>query len=173
VSTSDRAGFAAAVRSLETGTDAIVLDGIDWDIEASAINVADVVAISKALHRPGWLTSFVPSGGPPVAPYLDAAVQCHKAGLTVRFGQQLYDAPVSQSAALGTVRRAVDAGLPPSCVLVGMMIAADPNHWTHQQCVANLAAIQAVYPSVGGAYLWEAGRAGTAAWAKAMREMLV
>ena len=172
VSTSDRAGFVADVRSIGQ---AIELDGIDWDIEASALHVADVLVISRALHRPGWVTSFVPPGGPPVGPYLEAAVACQRSGIAVQFGQQLFDTPVRLDQAIATVQRAVDAGLPPSSVLIGMMNPPGrvPNgYWDNATCEANMRAIRARWPDIGGAYLWEAGRDGSDEWAAAMGRVL-
>ena len=172
VSTSDRAGFVAAVRAIEAQ---VPLDGIDWDIEASALNVADVVAISQALHRPGWVTSFVPSGGPPVALYLDAAVQCSRAGLTVQFSQQFYDSDVSQPAAIDATARAIAAGLPPSSMLVAMMNppGSVPNgYWDNATCEANMTAIRKRWPDIGGAVLWETNRVGAAEWVTRMAKVL-
>lgn len=143
------------------------IDGIDFDVEGGALDVSASVAAARALaagRESSWVTSFVPPGGPPVAVYLDAAKQCQASGLRVQFGQQLYDAEVSQSAALGATQRAVAVLGAPS-VLVGMMVASDAKHWTVDQCEANMRAITQRWPDIGGSYVWESSRAGTSDWA--------
>ena len=152
----------------------IPLDGLDWDVEGTTLDVAACVRVSRALaagRESTWLTSLTPSGGPPVGVYLDAARQCQQAGLLVEFGQQLYDAPVSQAEALAQTQLAV-ATLGPGSVLVGMMIGQDANHWTLDECRANMASIIQRWPSIGGACLWESSRSGTAEWGTAMAALL-
>lgn len=171
VDTSNRGAFLQGILAIEKIT---TLDGIDWDVESGALNVADVVAISKALaegRADTWLTSFVPPGGPPVALALQAAKACQDAGLKVQCGSQLYDAEVSLSAALGVLAQEVAVLGAPS-VVVGMMIANDAKHWTVDQCEANMRAIVQRWPDIGGAYEWESARVGTAEWARRVGTVL-
>lgn len=148
------------------------VDGFDWDLEGAAtFDVAQVVRISKALAagRPGWLTCFTPPGGPPVARYLDAAKQVQDAGLRVQFGQQLYDTRISLSAVMTQIRLAV-AKLGAPSVMLGCMVGSDPNRYsTVAQWQAYMKAVRAEWPTIGGAYLWESSRPGTAEWARALR----
>jgi len=159
VNLSDVAGFVAGINTIGQQ---VPLDGVDFDVESVELDVAGCVSAAKALAtgRPGWLTTFTPSGGPPVARYLQAAVACQRAGLSVQFSQQLYDTPVSQSAALQQTKLAVDA-LGQRSVLLGFMIGSDAGHWTVQQTVTNFQAIHAAYPAIGGVMAWEASRPGT------------
>ncbi len=150
------------------------VDGIDWDIEGGALDVAAAVRISRELAagRPGWITSFVPPGGSPVPVYLDAAKQCQAAGLRVEFGQQLYETRVDEGAVLGALARAVGVLGAPS-VQLGCMIGTDPARYsTNAQWAQYMRAALARWPDLGGAYLWESARAGTAQWAKDMRAAL-
>lgn len=165
-------GIPGVVRRLEQ--EGFPVDGIDFDIEGGALPVEAAVAATVSLaagREASWLTAFTPPGGPPVTVYLDAARRCKAAGLRVQFGSQLYDAEVSLSAALGVLQREVDA-LGPESVLVGMMVANDAKHWTVDQCEANMRAIVGRWPAVGGAFLWESARAGTADWARRVGAVL-
>ena len=148
--------------------------GLNWDIEANALNGDDVLAISTLLAAavPGWETVLCPNGGN-VSTYLPVAVRLQKAGLLSRYGQQFYDASVSLGAAEGRIQEAIDAGIPVEKITVGMMIAPDSQHWTLAQCVTNMAAIKAKWPTIGGAFLWEKDRAQSAEWSAAMAKILV
>ena len=150
------------------------VDGIDWDIEGGALDVAAAVRISRELAagRPGWVTAFTPPGGPPVAPYLDAAWQCQAAGLSVQLGQQLYDTRIDEALMLSATARAVAVLGAPS-VLLGCMVGSDPARYsTNAQWASYMRAALAKWPTLGGAYLWESSRTGTAQWAKDMRAAL-
>jgi chitinase len=148
------------------------LDGLDWDLEASTLISADVVAISQALHdRYGWKVSFAPNGGN-VDRYLPTAVTCQAAGILSTYGQQFYDAPVTLGAAMSRVDQAVAAGIAPSRITVGCMVGPDASHWTVDQCATNVGGIRAKYSDLAGAYLWEAGRAGTTDWATRIGALL-
>ena len=147
------------------------LDGWDVDIEGSSLPVADVVAAARGLafgREGSWVTSFVPPGGPPVGPYLDAAVQCYRGGLTVAYGQQAYDAPVSLDAALGTIQRAITAGLPERAVGIGMMVGSDSRHWTLDMCEQVLRAAVGRWPGLGSTYLWSEKYTEDDEWARRM-----
>ncbi len=150
------------------------IDGLDWDIEAGALNVDQSVRISKACaeNRPNWLTCFTPPGGPPVARYLDAAEKCQDAGLRVQFSQQLYDTRITLEDVMRQMKLAVDRLGAPS-VLLGCMVGDNPAKYsTVAQWVAYMKAVKAEWPTIGGAFLWESSRPGTAAWAKGIAGVL-
>ena len=166
VDISDHAAFLSGVASIRSQLGGI-LDGIDWDLEAVAMT-NDAVTISSALkstYGSGFRISFAPNGSN-VEEYLAAAVACQNAGCLDSYGQQFYDAPVSENAALGRINEAISAGIPANKITVGMMIANDSSHWTNQQCVDNYTQLKAAVPGLNGAYLWENSRAGTAQWAQ-------
>jgi len=173
VNTSNRGAFLGGFLAAEAKLGGRVT-GIDWDLEAAAMVVDDVVAISRALaegRKDSYLISFAPPGGDPVGPALLAAVALHKAGYRVQVGQQLYEGNVyiTESAAIGALRRAVDAGLPPSCVLLGCMVGGDARHWTIPMCVQVARAALAQWEDFGGCYVWSEGnQAQDQAWATAM-----
>ena len=174
VNLGNRGGFLGGILAMEQNL-GLQLDGWDVDVEGTSLPVGDVVAIAKALasgRESTWVTSFVPPGGPPVGPYLEAAVQCHRAGLIVQFGQQLYDAPVSLDAALSALARAVTAGLPASRVLIGMMVGSDSRHWTLDMCEQVARAARAKWPDLGGAYLWSERYTEDDEWARRMAAVL-
>lgn len=155
--------------------DTFPVDGIDWDIEAGALDVPTAVAVSKALAKgreASWVTAFTPPGGPPVTPYLEAAKQCQAAGLRVQFGQQLYDTRIALADVLAATGRAVTALGAPS-VVIGCMVGTDPAKYsTVTLWETYAAAVRKQWPDIGGAYLWESARDGTAAWATAMGRAL-
>ncbi len=161
-----------AVRRVE---DSITLDGIDWDKEGGALDVAAAVTTSVALaagRRDTWTTAFTPPGGPPVAVYLDAARRCMDAGLRVRFGQQLYDTRIGLSDVLRQIELAVTR-LGQERVMLGCMVGSDPAKYsTVEQWEAYLRAVRSEWPRIGGAYLWESSRPGTAEWARRMSAVL-
>jgi hypothetical protein len=177
ISTVSRATFMQGIATIKGQLEASSgggLDGIDWDIEASSLSLADVVWISsqcKALYGANFAITFVPNGGN-VTQYLPAAVACHQAGALDEYGQQFYDAPVSLSAAMGRISQAIGAGIPQSKMSVGMMIDSDSNHWTNAQCRGYMASIRQTYPGIVKAYLWEAQRAGTALWVSDMQAVI-
>jgi hypothetical protein len=177
VSTADRDRFLDDFVSAEKALGRRV-GGIDWDLEAAAMVVGDVEAISKVLaggRKSSYVISFAPPGGDPVAPALEAAVRLYRQGYRVQLGQQLYEGrePITLDAAMGALRRAVKAGLPPSCVLLGTMVGSDLKHWTIDMCVQVLRAALDEWPDLGGAYLWSEGQeAQDAEWARRMAEVL-
>lgn len=168
VVTGNRAVFVADVLKYRSDLGGN-LDGLNWDIEAGDLNGDDVLSISASLRGavPGWQTVLSPNGGN-VDTYLPVAIRLQQADLLTRYGQQFYDASVSLSAAQGRISDAIKAGIPVEKITVGMMIAPDSQHWTLQQCVDNMRAIKAKWPTIGGAYLWEAGRDQSAQWSAAM-----
>lgn len=166
VSTANHTSFLAGIANIRSQMGGN-LDGIDWDIEASSMNPADVVAINlalKAAYGPLFRVSFAPNGSN-IDQYLRAAVACQRAGCLDSFGQQFYDSEVPVSDALWRVRQAIDAGIPANKITIGMMIAPDARHWTVQQCSDNYKRLLTAVPGLNGAYLWESSRPGTAQWA--------
>jgi Glycosyl hydrolases family 18 len=165
VNVGDHAGFVAGITSISTQLGGN-LDGVDWDLEAVPLGAADAVAVSSALKaaHPSSRFSFAPNGSN-VDSYLAAAVACQNAGTLDCFGQQFYDAPVSESAALGRINQAIAAGIPANKITVGVMLpeAGDntANYWTPTQAVQIITALLAAHPDLQGAYFWEASRPGT------------
>lgn len=173
INTSNRTAFMQGVANVYNDLSGN-LHGIDWDIEASSLNRADVLWISqqvKATYGANFAVTFVPNGGN-VSQYLPAAVDCYRAGVLDEYGQQFYDAPVSLSAAKGRINEAIGAGIPESKISVGMMIANDANHWTNDQCRTYMASIRADHPGITKAYLWEASRSGTSQWITDMQAVI-
>ena len=168
-------GIVGAFHTIETVAPSFPVNGPDWDIEKGGLNVPTAVAVSKELARgrgDEWVTSFVPPGGPPVPVYLDAAVQCQKAGLRVQFGQQLYDTAINLDAVLKQTEIAVRA-LGEESVLLGCMVGTDPAKYsTVAQWETYLRAVVQKWPRIGGAYLWESSRPGTAEWAARLGAVL-
>lgn len=167
--------IVGAFHTIETVAPSFPVNGPDWDVEAGGLDVATAVAVSKELARgrgDSWVTSFVPPGGPPVARYLDAARQCQAAGLRVQFGQQLYDTRITLDDVIRQTQLAVDA-LGQESVLVGCMVGTDPSRYsTIDQWVAYIDAVVKKWPKIGGAYLWESSRDGTAEWARRVGQVL-
>ena len=163
------ASMPAAVRAVK----AFPVDGVDWDIESGGFDVAAVVAASQAMAagRPGWATSFVPPGGPPVAVALAAAKQCRAAGMAVQFGFQGYDAVDSDADIIGRTADAV-AALGDSSTVVGFMVGDDAKHRTVDECESLMRQVSARWPGIGGVYLWESSRPGTAEWARRVGAVL-
>jgi hypothetical protein len=171
ITQSDHVGIITAVSSISAAVGG--LDGLDWDLEAVGLSVSDVVAISQALTtaHPGWITSFCPPGGPPVAPAIQAAAQLAAAGCTVQWAQQFYGATVSASAAAYQCKLAVSGGVPASSVLVGIMIGSDSQTWSVSTATANVASIRAAVPGIGGAVWWHAGISGTSTSVAAVKAL--
>ena len=169
----NRAGFLSGVANIRSQMGG-VLDGLDWDIEAAAMNTSDTLYLSqqlKAAYGAGFAITFVPNGGN-VGQYLPAAVACQNAGVLDEYGQQFYDAVVSVGAAAGRIQEAINAGIPVAKISVGMMIANDAQHWTNAQCYSNMQSLMGQFPGLQRAYLWEAARAGTAQWVTDMRALI-
>jgi hypothetical protein len=136
--------------------------GLDVDLEGGALDIASCVAACRACAavQPGFLASFVPPGGPPVARYLEAARQVQAAGIPVQFGQQLYDAVVTKTQAIEQTRLAA-AVLGPESVLVGVMIGSDAKHWDVNEADVMVGAVLEEFPRLGGVYFWQANIPGT------------
>lgn len=177
VSTSNRGAFLEAFLKGERDL-GDRCSGIVWDVESSALNADDVLAISRSLAsgRESWYEiGFTPPGGTPVATYLKAALMCHQAGLKVWFGQQLYESPryITEADALTSLERAISAGLPPSAVVLGTMVGSDQRHWTIPMCVQVLKAALKRWPDLGGVYLWSEGQeAQDAEWIRQVAAVL-
>lgn len=168
----DMAVVGDAVRRVEQS---FPCDGIDWDVEASTLDVARVVAVSRELaagRESSWVTAFTPPGGPPVAVYLEAASRCRDAGLRVQFGQQLYATRITLDDVLRQTALAVSR-LGEESVLLGCMVGSDPAKYsTVDQWESYLRAVRDRWPGIGGAYLWESSRPGTGEWARRMAGVL-
>ena len=164
INIANRQGFVNGILAISSQ---VPLDGLDWDLEGVAMAQADVLWISAELRRvrgPNFAITMAPNGSN-IGQYLPIAVALHQAGNLTRIGQQFYDAVVSKEAALGRIDQAVAAGIPVEKYLVGMMVGGADTYWSVDECLANVTFIKAKYPTIGGVYLWEAGRAGTADWA--------
>lgn len=173
VDTSNVAKFVAdieAIISTQTGP----VDGIDWDVEAAALNKANVLAINQALIKahPDWRISFAPNGSN-VDAYLPVAVETYRSiTRNVVYGQQFYDAVVTWGAAAGRINAAINAGLPPGVLLLGMMnpmsnepAATQAKRWTVEVCAGFIRSALQSWKGFGGAYVWEAGRQRNADYA--------
>lgn len=150
------------------------IDGVDIDIEASSIVQSQVLAFCaglKAAFGTNFAITMVPNGGN-IDTYLPVGVALHNAGNLTKFGQQFYDVNVPLNAAKSRISQAITEGIPVSKYTVGMMIASDADHWTNAQCLSYMQSIKADWPTIGGAYLWENSRAGTAQWAADMDSVL-
>jgi hypothetical protein len=159
----DRRGFIAGVMALNAK---LPLDGLDWDLEGTAMGAADVVYISKRLKQlrgRAFSITMAPNGSN-VDHYRSVAVQLQRARALNLIGQQFYDAVVTKQAAKSRVDQLVGAGIPPSRISIGMMVGPGSHYWTVNESIAAVRHIKAAYPGVRGGYLWESGRAGTADW---------
>jgi hypothetical protein len=178
VNPANRQGFINGIKAIGDSFGGI--DGIDWDIEGSApMGPSDVIYICTQLKQhygANFAITMAPNGSnignSATQGYTAIAIALNQAGLLDAFGQQFYDAVVSAGAAIGRINQYVSYGLPIEKYQVGMMVGDADTYWTVQECVTNFGAIKAAHPKIGGAYLWEAGRPGTAAWAKAMKGLL-
>lgn len=167
-STTDRAAFLAGVRAIRADLGPDNCHGWDWDIEKGTQTEDDLYALSMAMkeaYGDAWSISFVPGD---IDLYRKVAARLAAAGALDEYGQQFYDAEVSEKAMMDRLAQAIDGGIPPERMSIGMMIAGDAKHWTNDVCVQRLAAARARYPGITKAYLWEGSRAGTARWAADM-----
>lgn len=158
----------------------IGLDRVDWDVEASALRADDVIRIAERLHTWYKTTSTMTPSGSNVGTYLPVAVEMHKRGILAAYGQQFYDShvplgvanPDETGTAMGRIAQAVQDGLPPSVIQVGMMVGDDSDHWSMDVCESNMAAIKAEWPDIGGAYLWSETHGEVAEWARRIGAVL-
>lgn len=165
INISNQDAFVNGIAAISTSL--CPLDGLDFDLEGPAMGTTDVLAVATKLKSKlgtNFAITMAPNGSN-IGTYLPIAKALYSKGLLAGFGQQFYDAPVSTSAMMGRIDEFVGTGIPASKYSVGMMIASDSSHWTNAQCVTNYKAAKAKYPSIGGAYLWEASRPGCAQWA--------
>lgn len=171
VNTSNREG---CLTGIGRAADAIGINRIDWDVEASALRPADVLAISQAAWDRWGIRSTMAPNGSNVSQYLPVAVELHRRGLLAAYGQQFYGsaAGVSLSAARGRIAESVKAGIPARLTQVGMWVGSTQKQWTMSTCEANLRAIRAEWDDIGGAYLWSETHAETAEWARRMAAVL-
>jgi hypothetical protein len=163
VNIADRRGFIAGVMALNAK---LPLDGLDWDLERTAMGASDVVYISKRLKQlrgPAFSITMAPNGSN-IDHYRAVAVQLQRARALNLIGQQFYDAVVSPQAAKGRIDQLVRAGIPPSRISIGMMVGPTSHYWTVDESVTAVRHIKGAYPGVRGGYLWESSRTGTADW---------
>lgn len=171
VTVANRSAFIAGVMALNAKTP---LDGLDWDLEGTAMNAADIVYISrrlKQLRGPRFSITLAPNGSN-VDEYRTIAVRLQRAHALSMIGQQFYDAVVSKEAARGRVAELVAAGIPPSRIAIGMMVGSTSHYWTVTECAAAVRHIKRTYPNVRGGYLWQSGSPGTAAWVRRVGPLL-
>jgi hypothetical protein len=178
VNPANRTGFINGIKAIGSSLGGI--DGIDWDIEGSApMGPSDVVYICTQLKQhygPEFAITMAPNGSnvgnTPQQGYSAIAIALNQAGILDAFGQQFYDSVVSAGAAIGRINNYKAWGLPVAKYQVGMMVGAADTYWDLSECVSNFKAIKQAHPQVSGAYLWEAGRPGTAEWARAIKSLL-
>jgi hypothetical protein len=171
VKIANRERFVAGVMALNAQ---IPLDGLDWDLEGTAMAAADVVWISKRLKQlrgNNFAITLAPNGSN-IDEYRAIAVQLQRGNALDMIGQQFYDAVVSKEAAKSRIAQLVRAGIPQGKIGIGMMVGSAATYWTVAECVAAVRFIKASYPGLRGGYLWEAGRPGTADWANQMSGLL-
>jgi hypothetical protein len=171
VNVANRRRFIAGVMALNAKTP---LDGLDWDLEGTAMGAADVVYISrrlKQLRGRGFSITMAPNGGN-IDRYRSIAVQLQRAGALSMIGQQFYDAVVSKEAAQYRVAELVAAGIPQSRIAIGMMVGNQSRYWTVTESAAAVRHIKRSYPNVRGGYLWESSRPGTADWVRRVGALL-
>jgi hypothetical protein len=171
VTVANRSRFIAGVLALNAKTP---LDGLDWDLEGTAMDAADVVYVSrrlKQLRGRNFSITMAPNGAN-IDQYRSIAVQLQRVGALSLIGQQFYDAVVSKEAAQGRVAELVAAGIPQSRIAIGMMVGNQSTYWTVAECASAVRYIKRSYPNVRGGYLWQAGNLGTADWVRRVGALL-
>ena len=177
---SNRAGVVNSV--INFSNNVCPVDGFDWDLEGPAMGAEDVRQICRSLKQQrgaNFHFSMAPSGGNPVQTYLAAAVLMNQDGNAPYFGQQFYDSAVDEGAMLGRLAEYVGRGLPISRYEIGMMhyiagrsLHPSTHYWDLATCVSRLNAAKSRYPTLGGAYYWEAGRPNYGAWASTIGNII-
>ncbi len=171
VNVHNRRRFIAGVMALNAKTP---LDGLDWDLEGTAMNAADIVYISrrlKQLRGRGFSITMAPNGSN-IDHYRSVAVRLQRAGALSMIGQQFYDAVVSKEAARGRVAELVRAGIAQRRIAIGMMVGSASHYWTVTESATAVRHIKRSFPHVRGGYLWESGRPGTASWVRRVGALL-
>ncbi len=170
----DTSARQAVVDRVMAINERIPLDGIDWDIEQSAIVPDDIVAISSELvarRGPQFAVTLAPNGAN-IDAYLPIARELAARGQLTMISQQFYDAPVTTADALRQVQRIRDAGVPENNIGIGMMIGDSSEEWTIEECLDAVRTIRATFPGVRGGFLWETGRPGSGEWASEVAPVL-
>jgi hypothetical protein len=168
LNTSNRQGFVDGV--MNNVNSKIPLDGLDWDHEAVGVATADFDWICRELKRlrgPNFAITLVPNGGN-IGQYMPLIQTAQNGGYLSAFGQQFYDAAVTWEAADARIQQAIAAGIPVSKYEPGMMNPPGnvPNgYWDNNTCASYMQRFKTKYPTIKGAYLWEAQRAGASEWA--------
>jgi hypothetical protein len=161
----DRQSFLHGVMAINAK---LPLDGLDWDLEGTAMGASDVVYLSarlKQLRGKAFAITMAPNGSN-IDAYRAIAVRLQQQGALDMIGQQFYDAVVSSTAARFRLDQLVRAGVPASKIGVGMMVGSQDTYWTVKECISAVRHLKAAHPGLRGGYLWEAGRPGTGRWAR-------
>ncbi len=173
INTANRQAMVNSVMALNAD---LPIDFIDWDIESAAVNPANMAWVSAELTRlrgPDFAITLAPNGSW-VQQYLALAAELRKAGVTnYMYGQQFYDAEVSEAAMLGRLKEAVDSGISQRNLSVGMMLEdGNIKRWSLATAKSRMDAALAAYPNIRGAYLWELARPYSSEWATSMAAKL-
>ncbi len=156
----------AVISDLSDGQGPLVT-GIDWDIESNDFTDSGVFSVSQQLvqaYGPDFAVSMVPNGGN-IDTYLSTGKRLWQGGYLSSFGQQFYDAPMSESAIGHRVSQYLGTGMPISLYAIGMMIGTDSSHPSEATYNTWFTHLQQAHPGLDRAYLWELSRSGTAQWA--------
>ena len=159
VSTTNTTNFVNEVMAINA---TIPIDGLDWDLEASSMVQADVLAISASLRSttnrgPDFAITMAPNGSN-AATYLTIAKALQDAGNLTMYGYQFYDVAITEQQMMDRLSEAVSAGLTQDHIGIGMM--ADQNasgptaYWDVNTCVSRVQAAHRTYPYLRGGYLW-------------------
>lgn len=169
--TSNRQAFVNGIMAINNK---IPLDGLDWDLEGSAMNSSDMVWISQELKRlrgSNFAITMAP-GGSGIHDYPPIAVQLNNVGALDMIGWQFYDTVQDQNTIRSRIDSLVSMGIPINKIGIGMMVGDANIYSTVDEWIGHVNYVKAKYPGIRGGYLWEAGRAGTADWANRVGNLL-
>ncbi len=169
--TSNRQAFVNGIMAINSK---IPLDGLDWDLEGSAMNASDMVWISQELKRvrgSNFAITMAP-GGSGIHSYPPIAVQLNNVNALDMIGWQFYDTVHDQNTIRSRIDALVATGLPINKIGIGMMVGDANIYSTVDEWVGIVNYVKAKYPGIRGGYLWEAGRPGTADWANRVGNLL-
>lgn len=180
VTLSNRQGVIDSIMALNASIGPI--DGIDFDNEGGSspidgkgsdgkYHAVYITEQLRARRGAGFSATMAPNGSN-IGQYLPVGRALQNAGVLGAFGQQFYDAAVSESAMLGRLNEAVNThGILPAKYYIGCMnpypatgYAPVSSYWDVNTCISRLNAAKAAYPTLGGAYLWETSRQNTNDW---------
>ncbi len=169
--TSNRQSFINGIMAINNK---IPLDGLDWDLEGSAMNSSDMVWISQELKRlrgSNFAITMAP-GGSGINNYPPIAVQLNNVNALDMIGWQFYDTVHDQYTIRSRIDSLVGMGIPINKIGIGMMVGDANVYSTVDEWITNVNYTKAKYPGLRGGYLWEAGRPGTADWANRVGNLL-